>query len=225
MNPELALKLRAKKLGILIRDARLSSGKTMRECGNAIGVSGSTISAYEMGESSPSLPELEMIAFFLKVPISRFWTASILSRGNDQLSQLNPEEVSTSRNQQIGILLQEAREHLELTYEEITDKTGITYGRMKRFESGESSVPMPELELLSNVLQLPMQSFLEEKSLVGKWLTAQAGIQEYLDLPTEIQTFITNPINLPYLELAKRLSNLSADQLRAIAESLLEITI
>lgn len=225
MNPELAIKLRAKKLGILIRDARLSSGKTMRECGIAIGVSGSTISAYETGSSSPSLPELEILAYFLNVPVSHFWTDTILSSNDELLSQLDPEDAQEFRNRQVGKILEDARETLELTYEEITEQTGITYGRMKRFEAGESSVPFPELELLCNVLKLPLQNFLEQETQIGKWITARAGVEEYLNLPTDIQAFVTNPTNLPYLELAKRLSGLSADQLRSIAESLLEITI
>jgi transcriptional regulator with XRE-family HTH domain len=225
MNPELAIKLRAKKLGILIRDARLSAGKTMRECGNAIGVSGSTISAYETGSSSPSLPELEILAYFLDVPISHFWDDTILSANNELLSQIDPEDLQELRNRQIGKILEDARDRLELTYEEITEQTGITYGRMKRFETGESSIPFPELELLSNVLKLPLLKFFEQETLIGKWITARAGVEEYLNLPTEIQSFVTNPTNLPYLELAQKLSGLSADQLRSIAESLLEITI
>lgn len=225
MNPELAIKLRAKKLGILIRDARLSAGKTMRECGNIIGVSGSTISAYETGTSSPSLPELEILAYFLDVPVSHFWTDTILSSNDELLSQIDPEDAQEFRNRQIGKILEDARENLELTYEEITEQTGITYGRMKRFEAGDSSLPFPELELLCNVLKLPLQTFLEQDTLIGKWITARAGVEEYLNLPTEIQAFVTNPTNLPYLELAKRLSGLSAGQLRSIAESLLEITI
>ena len=225
MNPELALKLRAKKLGILIRDARLSSGKTMRECGLAINVSGSTISAYESGTSSPSLSELEILAYFLNVPLSHFWTDTILSVEDEFFSRVDLKETIETRDQQIGKILENAREQLDLTYEEITELTGITYGRMKRFEAGESSVPFPELELLSNVLKLPLQKFGEQESEVGKWITAKAGVEEYLNLPTDIQAFITNPVNLPYLELAKRLSGLSADQLRSVAESLLEITI
>lgn len=225
MNPELAIKLRAKKLGILIRDARLASGKTMRECGNAIGVSGSTISAYETGSSSPSLPELEILAYYLNVPVSHFWTDTILSSNEELISQLDPDDSQEYRNRQIGKILEDTREKLDLTYEEITEQTGITYGRMKRFEAGESSVPFPELELLCNTLKLPLQRFLEQETQIGKWITARAGVEEYLKLPTDIQAFVTNPTNLPYLELAKRLSGLSANQLRSIAESLLEITI
>jgi hypothetical protein len=44
-------------------------------------------------------------------------------------------------------------------------------------------------------------------------------------MPVEMQEFITKPINRPYIEVAMKLSSLSADELRAIAEGLLEITI
>ena len=225
MNPEFAKTLRAKKLGILMRDARLSSGKTMKECGEAIGVSGSTISSYEKGKSSPSLPELEMLAFFLKIPIGRFWKDTIISSEDDILDQLDIEHAQAIRHRQIGKYLEEARLKLETTFDDITDKTGITYGRMKRFETGDSPVPLPELELLSNALEFTLSDLFEKETEIGKWIAAQSGIAEFLALPIDLQGFITKPVNRPYLEVAKKLSSLSADQLREIAESLLEITI
>ena len=118
MNPELALKLRAKKLGILMRDARLSAGKTMKECGTAIGVSGSTISSYEKGASSPSLPELEQLAFFLKVPISKFWADSIISAEEDATDPLDLEYALAMRDRQVGEILQNAREKLERRHDQ-----------------------------------------------------------------------------------------------------------
>jgi len=48
--------------------------------------------------------------------------------------------------------------------------------------------------------------------------------QEFNELPAELVDFINKPINRPYLELAKKLSEMSVDKLRNIAESLLEIT-
>jgi len=225
MDPDFAKTLRAKKLGVLLRDARLSSGKTMKECGEAIGVSGSTISSYEKGKSSPSLPELEMLAYFLKVPIGRFWKDIIISSEDVPLDQLDIEHTQAIRHRQIGKLLEEARLKLEITFDEITEKTGITYGRMKRFETGDSPVPLPELELLSNTLEFTLSDLFEIETDVGKWIAAQSGINEFLELPTDLQRFITKPVNRPYLEVAKKLSTLTADQLREIAESLLEITI
>ena len=49
-------------------------------------------------------------------------------------------------------------------------------------------------------------------------------MQKFLELPPEIQLFASKPVNLPYLELAMRLSELNAEKLRAVAEVLLEIT-
>ena len=225
MNPELAITLRAKKLGILLKDARLLAGKTLKECGEAIGVSGSTISSYERGSSSPSLPELEMLAYFLGVPIQRFWKEVILSTEDTLLDHLEIEHAQVIRDRQIGRKLEKARNDLDLTFEEITEKTGITYGRMKRFENGESAVPLPELELLSTVLDLSVTDLFENETEIGKWITSQAAVTKFLDLPVELQVFVTKPINQPYLEIAKKLSAYSADQLREIAENILEITI
>ena len=225
MNPELALTLRAKKLGILIKDARLSTGKTMKECGEAIGVSGSTISSYEKGKSSPSLPELEMLSFYLRVPIERFWKDTILSSEDPEFDSLDIEHTQVIRHRHIGNILEEARLSLEITYEEITEKTGISYGRMKRFETGNSPVPLPELELLNTLLNVKLSDYYDSETDAGKWIKAQAGITEFLALPDELQEFVSKPINRPYLEIARKLSTLSADQLRSIAESLLDITI
>lgn len=225
MNPELAITLRAKKLGILLKDARLLAGKTLKECGEAIGVSGSTISSYERGSSSPSLPELEMLAYFLNVPIQRFWKEIILSKEDTLLDRLEIEHAQVIRNRQIGKILEEARNNLGLTFEEITEQTGITYGRMKRFESGDSAVPLPELELLSNILTIPVAEFFEVETEIGKWITSQDAVTKFLDLPVDLQVFVTKPVNQPYLEIAKKLSAFSADQLREIAENILEITI
>ena len=96
---------------------------------------------------------------------------------------------------------------------------------MKRFEAGETPIPLPELELLTNTLEFPVSELFEQDTLLGQWISAQSGINEFLTLPAEVQAFITKPVNQPYLEIAMKLSQLSANELRGIAESLLEITI
>lgn len=224
MNSEFAITLRAKKLGILLKDARLNSGKTMKECGNYLGISGSTISSFEKGVSSPSLPEVEVLSFLFKLPINRFWKDTIIAEDADQ-DQWDRPEYFYKRNQQVGEILSSAREATGKTFEEITHETGITYGRMKRFEAGETPVPLPELELLSTLLEIPLSDFFEHETHIGQWIGAQDNIGHFLSLPLEIQNFVTKPTNQPYIEIAMKLSKLSADQLRSIAESLLEITI
>ena len=106
MDPQLAIKLRAKKLGILLRDARLSAGKSLKDCGESIGVSGSTMGAYEKGERSPSLPELEMLSFFLKVPLDHFWQDQILESEESILDELQVEHALILRNRAVGKFLE-----------------------------------------------------------------------------------------------------------------------
>jgi hypothetical protein len=40
----------------------------------------------------------------------------------------------------------------------------------------------------------------------------------------EMQAFLINPVNVSYLDTAKKLSEMDVEQLRQVAESLLEIT-
>ena len=80
MNLKLATTIRAKKLGVLIRNARQAAGRSKKECGQGIGVSSSTINSFENGVKSPSLPQLEMIALSLRVPIEYFWIFRLILR-------------------------------------------------------------------------------------------------------------------------------------------------
>jgi hypothetical protein len=56
-------------------------------------------------------------------------------------------------------------------------------------------------------------------------MSQQESIQRFLELPPDMQNFIAQPINRPYLELAQRLSEMEVNKLRGIAEGLLEITL
>jgi len=53
----------------------------------------------------------------------------------------------------------------------------------------------------------------------------QKGIQQFLELPHELQDFVCQPVNRPYLELALKLSSMPTDKLRSVAEGLLDITL
>jgi hypothetical protein len=59
---------------------------------------------------------------------------------------------------------------------------------------------------------------------IGLWMVQQRAIQDFLLLPPELQNFVCKPVNRPYLELAMKLSGMSTDKLRSVAEDLLDIT-
>ncbi len=66
-----------KKLGIVIKSAREIRKQSIEVCANAIGVEASTFLLYENGEIAPSLPELEVLAYFLEVPIQHFFNSTL----------------------------------------------------------------------------------------------------------------------------------------------------
>ena len=55
MDVKIRKTIRTKKLGVLIRDARLAARKSIRECAEAIGVSPGTFSSYERGRKATCL--------------------------------------------------------------------------------------------------------------------------------------------------------------------------
>ena len=66
--------------------------------------------------------------------------------------------------------------------------------------------------------------FMDRDSEVGAWHRLHSEFEQFKQLPTEVREFTLKPINLSYLELAIKLSQMPAGELRSIAEGLLEIT-
>jgi hypothetical protein len=96
---------------------------------------------------------------------------------------------------------------------------------LQSYEQGVVPVPLPELENLAQVLNSSITQFEDQESPVGSWFVGQRNMHEFLELPVELQDFISKPVNRPYIELAVKLSELKVERLRALAEGLLEITL
>ena len=225
MDPKQALTLRTKKLGVLLKDARIASGKSLRDCGEVIGVSGGTMSSYEHGVKAPSLPELEVLAYYLGIPIDHFWSEEIRSNEPHPTEELETGQILSLRHRVIGALIRQARKETNQTLRDLAQRTGIPSGRLKIYESGERPIPLPELEILAKGLGITLADFSDNQGPISEWLIQQRAIKQFLQLPMPLMEFISKPVNRPYLELAQRLSSMSVDQLRRVAEGLLEITL
>lgn len=224
INP-LAITLRTKKLGVLLQDARLAAGKSVEECAQTIGVSVTVFEAYEYGESSPSLPELEVLAYYLDVPMDHFWGMKAISENNSKNGEIDLLRLVGLRQRIIGTLLRQARTNANLDLETVADEMGLTASQLDAYEMGEAPIPLPVLESMGAYLDHPIKEFQDQKGPLGSKMAEQLAVQSFLDLPPELQAFICKPVNQPYLELAVRLSEMSVEKLRAVAEGLLEITL
>jgi transcriptional regulator with XRE-family HTH domain len=223
-NQRQILQIRNKKLGILIFDARKAMRRSPEECAQAIGVPPEQFQEFERGERAPSLPQLELLALYLNVSLEQFWGKKSLSETSEPEVLQEKDRLVLLRNRVIGTNLRLARNNANLSYREVFEKTGIPEDQMKRYEMGEVSIPISELDLLANAVDMPIEQFYDKHGPVGKWRNQQGTYLKFLDLPPDIQQFVSRPVNRPYLELAMRLSDLSAEKLRAVAEVLLEIT-
>lgn len=94
---------------------------------------------------------------------------------------------------------------------------------LKQYELGAAGIPTPDLEAICLALDIPLSTCFDQHGPIGKWRNQQETIQKF-DLEPDAQHFVTQPVNRPYLELARRLSELNVEKLRAVAEGLLEIT-
>ena len=221
----IAITIRAKKVGVLLRGARLAAGKSLEECAQAIGAAGSTLEAYERGEASPALPELEALAYYLKTPLAHFWGREIASASKPETTGTDPLRLLRLRNHIIGALFRQARQEAGLSLKEVAERTGVAEEKIASYELGERPIPLPELEVLASAVNRPIKDFQDSRGPIGTWIRQQHALQYFADLSPEMQEFISKPVNRPYIELAQRLSEMSVEKLRAVAEGLLEITL
>jgi len=223
-NHRLLLQIRNKKLGLLILDARKASRRSVEECAEAIGVSPEQFQEFEKGISAPSLPQLELLALFLDVPMDHFFGKQTLSEMESPEIPQEKDRLMLLRNRVIGTSLRLSRNNANISTQEVAEKTGLSEEKLNDYEMGASPIPITELESIASILDIPIDRFYDQHGPIGKWRSQKTSYQKFQELPPETQQFVCRPVNRPYLELAMRLSELSADKLRAIAEILLEIT-
>ncbi|HEX5837622.1 MAG TPA: helix-turn-helix transcriptional regulator [Anaerolineales bacterium] len=224
MDTKTQTTIRTKKLGVLIRDARLTARRSVQDCAEALGIRRGLFRSYEEGERSPSLPELEALVYYLGLPLDHFWSKEIKSTSTSPIKNIDLSKLMAIRQRKIGALLRQERMNASMSIRSLANKTGIAGARIKAYELGESPIPLPELEVLVAALGGRVESFFDRHGPIGQWMLSEEAVREFLELPLELRQFVATPVNRPYLELAMKLSSMSRDKLRAVAENLLDIT-
>lgn len=225
MDTKSQISIRTKKLGVLIRDARLSARRTVQDCAEALGIRKSIFRAYEEGLRAPSLPELETLVYYLDLPMEHFWGKQTKSETPSRTTRLDLPKLLAVRQRKIGALLRQERTKASVSIRNLAHETDIASARIKAYELGERAIPLPELEVLVRALGGRIESFFDRHGPVGQWMISEESVQQFLEMPVELREFVAMPVNRPYLQLAMKLSNMSKDKLRSVAEDLLDITL
>jgi Uncharacterized protein conserved in bacteria len=244
MDEKLAI-IKAKKVGLFMRLAREKAAVSSETAAKWLSIDENEYTAFENGELSPSLPQLESLAYLFH---TRF---DFLTHGPSETEAAAPDfsqEVNAHlldlRNHVIAALLKQNREQKGISIDQLEDLTSIPEDALFDYENGKSAVPMLDLEEIINNLGISMDAFFSANGpfrhedvsqatpapqvmpqpAVAPQTAAPAAPALPGNLPADLLEFINKPVNRPYLELAMRLSQMEADKLRSIAASLLEIT-
>lgn len=216
-------RIRAKMLGVLLRDARESAARTIEDCARLLQITPEEFNAWEFGEDVPSLPQLELLAYYLDVPVSQFWSLETtrISRAGKETKQ--PHYISL-RNRMIGAMLQQAREEQHISVEDLAETCGITAEAISSYESGEVPPPMHELNVLAGALGKNINDFVETTGQIGELLAMREAWKHFSSLPDDVREFASNPSNIGFIHIAVMFSQMPTDRLRQIAASLADIT-
>jgi transcriptional regulator with XRE-family HTH domain len=218
-----AMAIRSKIVGVLLRNARTRAGKSQKDCAAVLGCSPDTISQFEYGRKDITLPQLEMLAYFLGLPITYFWDKDAIPEEEEMDQSL--DEVMTIRCKIIGVLLRQARLDAGKSQKQCADALSCSAGRISQYERGQRDIPLPELEALADFLDVPITHFLDEQTTPPSKEAAKGrDVETLTELPPDVRDFVSNPTNALYIRIAMKLSTLSVDTLRQIAETLLDIT-
>jgi len=224
-NPDVYIKIRTKKLGLLLYDARLSSGRSLHDSANLSGVSIERIAAIENGLEPPSLPEIEIFAFLYKLPLEHFWGDKILSQNEEESQAAKFQQLMTIRHRMIGTNIKGILQEKQISEEEFARMVGIDVADFNAYLFGEKEIPIPTLEIISKELGCRIEDFFDTSGIIGQWRSEMQAAQKMKEIPEELREFVSKPINVPFIELAIRLSELNVNRLRSVAEGLLEITL
>ena len=212
---------RSKLLGNLIQKAREYSRHTVAACADVLNISSDTFEQAERGEYGLSLPDLEVLAIFLDVPIGYFWGTTTLNGNPD----VDFEEWKQLRHRVIGVLLNQFRIKAKKSHEELAEHLGVDVDQIKGYESGENPAPYLHLEALCHFMDGDTTDFMDEtRGPLGRHQAKHKLSQQFERMSEEMQQFLVNPVNESYFDTAKRISEMDVVKLRTVAESLLDIT-
>jgi transcriptional regulator with XRE-family HTH domain len=211
---------RAGLIGGLIREARLENRLSIDDCGRVLGIGPDSYQLIEEGKAAPSLPDLEVLAMYFGVSMEYFWGSEELEKD----SYIDFARYMTLRHAIIGTTLRQFRTQKGITIDVLAEITGIESEQIGAYESG-GVIPYFDLEKILQSLARSVRDLTDDvHGPLAQHEDTLAYERGFERLSPEMKRFVTQDINLGYLKTAIRLSKMSADNLRKIAEGILEIT-
>jgi len=224
--------LKMKKMGMKLAMARQNCGYSLTDLSRETGMDSVALAAFEQGTASPSLPQLESLATTYGRSIDEFTTDKPIEMKKKSFDTIVLMRRERLHDRMIGLQIKKFRLDQHSSIETLAQSCGITQSEMAAYESGLSSIPFLVLVSLCHELGISYELFTSTKPALKTDLKQAEEPQPPVlpqnpasHLPEELLEFVNKPVNLPFVELAQKMSQMDAKKLRQIAESILEITL
>lgn len=225
MEASQAIEIRNRIIGILVRRARTTAGKSQRECAETLGISSAMFSQREQGRRGFSLPELEALAYLFEVPPASLWDEEQVSASESETDELPLPQVLALRRKMLAIQFRQCREEADLSRRETSELLGCSAYRVSQYELAKRDISLAELEVMVGACEQRLADFVDEETIpLGEAARQRLTLARLDELPPDVREFVLNPTNVLYLRIALLLRTMKADDLRQIAETLLDIT-
>ena len=202
--------------------AREASGKSIKEVCTLLSIPTSRLRNYEKGKYIPSLPELESLAYIYRIPfnaLTSVWKIDDFIHAPDT-NQL--QHLIEIRQGIISTRILIAREKLDMSYKNLSQITGVSTARIKRYEKGDSP-PLDELIKICEALDIELFELFDQDSPLGLWQQKQILHKQIEEIPGEMIEFFIDPKNLIHLELAQEVSKIGLEPLTKLSSALSEV--
>jgi transcriptional regulator with XRE-family HTH domain len=220
-----SISIRNKIIGILVKRARVAAAKNQQECADLLGCSPVIYRQYEQGRRGLSLPQLVALAYFFDVPAMSLWDDGHVPSEEVQPGSLPLEQMMHLRRRMLAVQFRQCRQAAGLSQREIGQLLGCSGYKVSQYEQGIRDIPLSELEVAVDQCGHSVADFVDEETIPLAQSEQQRRTLTRLDeLPPDVRDFVLNPTNALYLRIAMLLSTMKANDLRQIAETLLDIT-
>ena len=212
---DLAQSLRGKIVGALIRRERLAAGRDAEECARYLRVEARLIEAWELGESVPSLPQLEALSHFFASPAP---ASQLIAK---QRSSQSLDEYWRIRQRLLGAQLQSLRKARRISLESLSAEVGLDAGLLRRYEYGEAVVPAHHLMSLAQAMRRDIAGFLDPTPHQPAPAPRPASDKENDE--AQLQAFAADTRNRAFIRLAMAFRAMDPADLDRVAAALMAI--
>jgi len=169
--------------------------RTTDDCAAFLHLSNDDYLKFERAELYLSLPEVELLAAFLGVPVNAFFQSQ--PDNFDQIT-IMAEDIQPRykdlRHKMVSSIIYSKRKEKGLTHQELHDATQIQLDHLESYEKAGTSIPLNHLLSIIDALSIPEEILIDTDGLTddheSKTFTHQAWIPEYSqengqDIPSE----------------------------------------